>query len=71
MDLHTYSETLDATSAERMREHMDRVQREEREWMEARLHHALHGSWLALKSIFRCHTWGGQGYDPVPDKRIP
>ena len=31
---------------------------------------ALHGSWLALKRIFRCHPWGGQGYDPVPDKRI-
>ena len=27
---------------------------------------AAKGSWLALKRIFRCHPWGGQGHDPVP-----
>ena len=26
------------------------------------------GGWLALKRIFRCHPWGGSGYDPWPVK---
>jgi uncharacterized protein len=35
--------------------------------MEAiRGHGAIAGGWLALKRIFRCHPWGGGGYDPVP-----
>jgi hypothetical protein len=26
------------------------------------------GGWLAVKRICRCHPWGGDGFDPVPDK---
>ena len=28
---------------------------------------AAKGGWLALKRIFRCHPWGGQGPDRYPD----
>tara|TARA_A100001011_G_scaffold343020_1_gene377000 strand:- start:5992 stop:6234 length:243 start_codon:yes stop_codon:yes gene_type:complete len=31
-------------------------------------HGAMKGLILSFKRIFKCHPWGGQGYDPVPKK---
>ena len=31
-----------------------------------RKHGLFKGSWLAVRRILKCHTWGGSGYDPVP-----
>jgi len=30
-------------------------------------HGVLAGSLLAARRLLRCHPWGGDGYDPVPD----
>ncbi|MFT6022452.1 MAG: putative membrane protein insertion efficiency factor [Ascidiaceihabitans sp.] len=32
-------------------------------------HGGIKGSYLAAHRICRCHPWGGDGYDPVPEKR--
>ena len=29
---------------------------------------AIHGGWLSVKRVCRCHPWGGHGHDPVPSK---
>jgi uncharacterized protein len=32
------------------------------------VHGFVKGSWLAVRRIGRCHPWGRQGWDPVPDR---
>jgi putative membrane protein insertion efficiency factor len=33
-----------------------------------RRHGPVSGLWLAVRRILRCHPWGGQGVDPVPEE---
>jgi len=32
-------------------------------------HGAIKGSYLTVHRICRCHPWGGDGYDPVPEEK--
>ena len=31
-------------------------------------HGPFYGAWLTLRRLLRCHPWGGEGYDPVPER---
>jgi len=32
-------------------------------------HGVMRGGWLAARRLLRCHPWGGEGFDPVPQRR--
>jgi putative membrane protein insertion efficiency factor len=33
------------------------------------IHGPIRGTWLGMRRILRCNTFGGWGFDPVPPKK--